>query len=129
MRLFSWAPGGCGLPRNTISLKGFGGRGRLIVEFLKVEFDVVRPAGFEVEFSSYIFRFLPIPIALFRVLPYRIGLLPSKNRTKAVTRDHTTRGGLFASIETFVHEFEIKNLQNNKKMNFGGSCLVVAKNS
>jgi SAM-dependent methyltransferase len=35
---------------------------------------VLECAGFQVEFSSYIFRFLPIPIFLFRTLPYKIGL-------------------------------------------------------
>jgi hypothetical protein len=29
--------------------KGFGKLGRLLVQFLEIEFDVVGPAGFEVE--------------------------------------------------------------------------------
>jgi SAM-dependent methyltransferase len=88
---------------------------------------VIEHAGFEVEFSSYIFRFLPIPIALFRVLPYRMGLSLSKNKTQAVARDHAVRSGAIANVLTFVLNSEIENIKNNKKMGFGGSCLIVAK--
>ena len=88
---------------------------------------VIEQAGFEVEFSSYIFRFLPIPIALFRVLPYRMALLRSKNKTQEVACDHVVQGGAVTSILAFVLNSEIENLKNNKAMSFGGSCLIVAK--
>lgn len=90
---------------------------------------VVECAGFNVEFSSYIFRFLPIPIALFRALPYRMGLSPSKDRTKTVARDHVAKGRATASILDFILSLEVENLANNKTMRFGGSCLIVAKSS
>lgn len=88
---------------------------------------VIEHAGFEVEFSSYIFRFLPIPIAFFRVLPYRMGLSLSKNKAQAVARDHAVRSGAIANVLAFVLNSEIENIKNNKKMGFGGSCLIVAK--
>ena len=88
---------------------------------------VIEHAGFEVEFSSCIFRFLPIPIALFRVLPYRMGLSLSKNNIQAAARDHAVQGGVIANVLAFVLNSEIENLKSNKAMSFGGSCLVVAK--
>ena len=88
---------------------------------------VIEQAGFEVEFSSYIFRFLPIPIAVFHVLPYRIGISRPNNRTPNVGRDHAVQGGAIASMLAFVLNSEIENLKNNKAMSFGGSCLIVAK--
>ncbi|MFC1630590.1 methyltransferase domain-containing protein [Pseudomonadota bacterium] len=45
--------------------------------------NVLKAAGFEVQFSSYIFRFIPIPAFLFRALPYKLGL--SKVERKAKT--------------------------------------------
>ncbi len=88
---------------------------------------VIEHAGYEVEFSSYIFRFLPIPIALFRVLRYRMGLSFSEDNTTAVARDHAVQGGVIANILTSVLNSEIENIENNKEMSFGGSCLIVAK--
>lgn len=89
---------------------------------------VIKNAGFDVEFSSYIFRFLPIPIVLLRVLPYRLGLTFSKNKTQTVARDHVAQGGSIANVLSFILNSEIENLQNNNAMSFGGSCLIVAKN-
>lgn len=89
---------------------------------------VIERAGFEVEFASYIFRFLPIPIALFRALPYRVGIPLSKNRSRAIARDHAVEGGVITNILAFLLNAEVENLRLKKAMNFGGSCLVVAKN-
>lgn len=89
--------------------------------------NVIENAGFEIEFSSYIFRFLPIPIAFFRAFPYRIGLKLQKNTPQAAARDHASHHSVISRILAFVLNTEIKNLRKNKKMNFGGSCLIVAK--
>lgn len=89
--------------------------------------DVIERAGFEVEFSSYIFRFLPIPIAIFRVLPYRIGLSLSKNKPQTAARDHAVQGGVITNVLAFILNSEIDNLEHKKAMRFGGSCLIVAK--
>jgi hypothetical protein len=88
---------------------------------------VIEHAGFEVEFSSYYFRFLPVPIALFRALPYRMGLSLSQDTTQAVARDHAVQGGVIANVLAFILNSETENLKNNKAMCFGGSCLIVAK--
>lgn len=87
---------------------------------------VIQQAGFTVEFFSYIFRILPAPIALFRVLPYRMGLLRSKNKVQKVARDHAVQGGMIANALASFLNSELENLKNNKPMRFGGSCLVVA---
>lgn len=79
------------------------------------------------EFSSYIFRFLPIPIALLRALPYRMGLSRVKSKDQNIARDHAVKGGVITRIMGFVLNSEIENLKTNNAMNFGGSCLVVAR--
>ena len=51
-------------------------------------------ANFNISFSSYIFRFLPIPIFLFRTIPYKPGgTKENKDRTK-IKREHSVSNGL-----------------------------------
>jgi SAM-dependent methyltransferase len=89
--------------------------------------NVLKSAGFEVEFSSYIFRFIPIPIFLLRVLPYKLGLSKVERKTKKTSRDHGVKGGLMVNIIRAILQPEIDNLNQKKAMPFGGSCLIVAK--
>lgn len=89
--------------------------------------QVLERAGFEVEFSSYIFRFLPLPIALLRALPHRLGWSSKEKATEASAREHATRGGVVARLLDRVLESEISRLVRGKPMRFGGSCLLVAK--
>lgn len=87
-------------------------------------------AGFEVEFSSHIFRFLPIPIALFRCLPYRLGLSRSRGKLlseKDVRRDHAAGGGILKNAVEFLLRSEPARLSAGEPMGFGGSALVVAR--
>ncbi len=91
--------------------------------------NVIKSSGLEVEFCSYIFRFLPLPIALFRMLPYRMGLSQPENKTEKVANEHAVQGGAIASILNLVLNSEIETLKNNRTMGFGASCLLVAKKS
>ena len=97
-------------------------------------------AGFEVEFATYIFRFLPPPIFLFRTLRHWFGL-KKKNRSMAsAMRDHGAsreqasspdHSGPAATMSGLLNRLlasELAVLDRNKSMPFGGSCLVVAKN-
>lgn len=90
--------------------------------------EVLRNAGFEIDFASYIFRFLPVPIALFRALPYRLGLFKSGKEAQNIARDHAAQGGAVSSMINFFLKSEVENLKNRHAMSFGGSCLVVARN-
>lgn len=89
--------------------------------------NVLQLAGFQVEFSSYIFRFLPVPIFLLRTLPYKLGLSKAEKNSSSTSRDHAVKGGVMASIFNSILQSEVDNLNRKKSMSFGGSCLVVAK--
>lgn len=82
--------------------------------------------GFEVEFATYIFRFLPFPIFLLRALPFKIGLSKTK-KEKNTSRDHAAKGGVISHFLNYMLRSEIKNINRKQPMRFGGSCLVVAK--
>jgi 2-polyprenyl-3-methyl-5-hydroxy-6-metoxy-1,4-benzoquinol methylase len=88
---------------------------------------VIKSSGFEILFSSYIFRFLPIPIFFLRSLPYKIGLRKKKGMLRNISRVHVVKSGPFGNLLNAVLELEIANLDNNRVMKFGGSCLIVAK--
>ena len=89
--------------------------------------QVLESAGFQLEFSSYIFRFLPVPIFLFRTLPYKIGLSKANRNAKSASRAHAAKGGTMVKILGLILHREIEHLDNKRAMRFGGSCLVVAK--
>lgn len=83
-------------------------------------------AGFSVEFASYIFRFLPLPIFLFRSLPHRLGLPPRSNTASDRFADHRMGSGVLGRALDLLLKREVEHLVNNRPMRFGGSCLVVA---
>lgn len=87
----------------------------------------VERAGFKVEFSSYIFRFLPLPILLLRALPYRLGIKRPNPTPETFVRDHATNGGFIADVLAKLLESEVKNLSVGRTMQFGGSILVAAR--
>lgn len=82
-------------------------------------------AGFEVEFCSYIFRPLLLPIFLLRALPYRLGLTGSGSANES--RSHAAGGGVINRVLCALLRPELGHLRNGRSMRFGGSCLVVAK--
>jgi 2-polyprenyl-3-methyl-5-hydroxy-6-metoxy-1,4-benzoquinol methylase len=88
---------------------------------------VLESAGFQLEYSTYIFRLLPAPIFLFRSLPFKLGLSGKEKRTDSASRDHASQGGSASRILGSILSREINKLDKGKSMRFGGSCLVVAK--
>ena len=83
-------------------------------------------AGLQVEFSSYLFFFLPPPAWLLRALPSRLGLRRSVDIEQEV-KEHKQPGGLAGRLLEALLRFELKRLQAGKRMPFGGSCLVAAR--
>jgi 2-polyprenyl-3-methyl-5-hydroxy-6-metoxy-1,4-benzoquinol methylase len=86
----------------------------------------IASAGFDIEFASYIFAPLPIPIFLFRSLPYRLRVTRMSGGS-IESQDHTIKGGLAGRMLSWILDKEIANIATNKPMQFGGSCLVVAR--
>ena len=85
---------------------------------------VLRKAEFEVEFASYIFRYLPLPIYLLRTLPHKLGWARTR---KNMSRDHAAKSGVAGRVLGWALRPEVARLNAGKPMKFGGSCLVVAR--
>ena len=88
-------------------------------------------AGFKMEFASYIFRPLPLPILLLRALPFRLGLAQAERgdqrEPQKVFRDHRVEGSLRTRLLSAMFRLEVRNLARGRAMRFGSSCLVVAR--
>lgn len=90
---------------------------------------LLRSTGFHIDFASYFFRFLPLPIFALRTVPYKLGLSRKETNAKNVYGDHATKGGLGDRMVKTLLRPEVGLLAAKRPMSFGGSCLVVARRS
>jgi SAM-dependent methyltransferase len=81
-------------------------------------------AGFDVEFGSYMFSMLPLPIFLRRSLPYLLGLKEATT-SQSATKDHAIRA--LNRLFDRVFAWEQNALDRRCAIPWGSSCLVVAK--
>lgn len=81
----------------------------------------LREAGFTVEYGSYFFRALLLPILLLRALPFRLGL----RGTKAPAQDHAPPPHWLLSLLAR----ERGRIAAGDTLSFGASILVVARKS
>lgn len=84
-------------------------------------------AGYEVEFSSYFFRFTPPAILLLRTLPSLLGLARNRISSEVVRRDHLALNRGLGRLLRPLLTAELRQLSRNSAISFGGSCLVVAR--
>jgi SAM-dependent methyltransferase len=87
---------------------------------------VVRSAGFEVEFASYFFWPLPLPILLVRALPWRLGHRPPVD-VEAMTRELKPPTGPAVDMLVALLKMELTWLARGCRLPFGGSLLLVAR--
>jgi SAM-dependent methyltransferase len=88
----------------------------------------LRDAGFTVEFATYFFTWLTLPVLLFRVLPSRLRLT---NRAKLGTvetmrSDHRVPRAL-SGLVARAHARELRLLARQRPLSFGTSLLCVAR--
>jgi hypothetical protein len=86
--------------------------------------QVLKDAGFKVEYSSYYFQILTLPIFLLRALPYRIGY-HQKIIKENIQKDNDYRNFFQRFIQAFLNN-ELKKIQLLKKLNYGASIILVA---
>ena len=82
-------------------------------------------AGFSVEYLTYFFWFLPLPILLWRTIPSRIGARRAPSIRQA-QREHSTRGGVAGALVDHALALERSGIRDARVVPFGGSCLAVA---
>jgi hypothetical protein len=93
---------------------------------LKTIAQTLSAAGFKVEYSTYLFSFLVMPILLFRSLPTWLKIKTKRGDPKTVSGDHEKRG-LSKKILHSLMNWELSRVRKRKKIFTGSSCLVVAR--
>lgn len=84
--------------------------------------------GFDIEYATYIFSFLPFPTLILRSIPSRLKLIKSYD-IEQEKKAHIKPGGLLGSAFEIILEVELWALNRKLSIPFGGSCLVVARAS
>ncbi len=88
--------------------------------------EALEQAGLRVEFASYFFFMLPLPIFLLRALPTRLGLR-KQDAWDAYHQEHQSRPGIVGQGLDRLLGWELHRLRKNKTIPIGGSCLVAAR--
>lgn len=83
-------------------------------------------AGYQVDYCSYFFKWLPLPIYLGRVLAYKLGLANKENATKKANRHHGVSQGISARLMAKMCAPEASKIASGQVIAFGSSCLVAA---
>ncbi len=87
--------------------------------------DLVARAGFDVEYLSPYFWFLPLPILLFRALPSRLGRASYSDRRRE--REHTPSSKLSARAVRQLLAFEVARIRRGQSLPTGASLILVAR--
>jgi len=86
---------------------------------------IINQAGLKIEYSTYFFSILPLPIFLFRTLPSKLRLRQSN--LKKIGNDHKERNGVSRAVLQSIWNAELKIIVKKGYIPFGGSCLLVLK--
>ena len=86
---------------------------------------VLEAAGFDVEYMTYLFWFLPLPVWLLRAIPSRLGWRGTPTLQSA-SREHAA-GGVAERLIEWALSGELARIARGRTLPFGGSCLAVAR--
>lgn len=81
--------------------------------------------GFRIEYSSYFFSFLPLPVFLFRTVPSWLGLREG-GENAAYRREIAVRYDAIHPLLRALLKRELLAIQEGKKISLGTSCLICA---
>jgi SAM-dependent methyltransferase len=83
--------------------------------------------GYTVELATYFFGFLPLPILLRRVMPYRLGFAAKQIAEITVRSEHELGNPLARRILRVLTRRELSRIAERRPVRMGGSCLAVAR--
>ena len=86
--------------------------------------------GYEVEYLTYLFRWLPPAILLARALPYRLGVRRAQAELIERAREHHQAGGSMSrTVLTRLLSRELALVRAGRRLSLGSSCLAVARSA
>jgi SAM-dependent methyltransferase len=88
---------------------------------------LLEQCGFQVEYMTYFFQFLPLPVFCFRTIPYKLRLRHHVTDIDRARTDHEGPGGPLKYLLDGVLNRELALIRSGRTIPFGGSCLSVAR--
>ena len=82
-------------------------------------------AGFRIEYMTYVFAILPLPIFVLRSLPCRLGLRRGISIDQE-HREHRPMEGIAGRMVELLFAAELRAICRGSSIPFGGSCLAIA---
>jgi len=87
----------------------------------------LKTIGFEIQYSTYIFSILPLPIFFFRKIPSLFGFNKKSSDLKKVKSEHSLKNSSLDKFSNYFWNMEINKIKKGNKIHFGSSCLIVAR--
>jgi hypothetical protein len=88
--------------------------------------QTLKKAGFVVEYATYFFWILPLPILFLRTLPTLLGMTRSLS-VDNLRKEHVQRQGMSQTIVNALLKRELRQIRLKKLIPIGTSCLAVAR--
>lgn len=88
---------------------------------------LLKEVGFEIEYSTYIFSILPIPIFFFRTIPSLLRLNKKEKELDKYKDEHSQNKSALSSFLDKIWKKELDTIKQRKSVPFGGSCFIVAR--
>lgn len=88
---------------------------------------LLKEQGFEIEYSTYIFSILPIPVFLFRTIPSLLKLNKNSNDINKHRKEHSQKKGILTALLDKIWERELDYIKRKRKIPLGGSCFIIAR--
>jgi SAM-dependent methyltransferase len=89
--------------------------------------SLLTSTGFEVEYATYFFQFLLLPIFFLRALPCRLGISSKNGGQQAVQRDHQVANSTLKHGIGWLSRHELRRICSGRRIGPGASCMVVAR--
>lgn len=88
---------------------------------------LIKQAGFQIDYATYFFAPLFLPVLFALAIPTKLGLLKPVYKAKKYETLHGTneRKGMYQLLNK-IWQWEIKQISQQKQLPFGTSCLVIA---
>ena len=87
--------------------------------------NVLQRAGFVVEYVTSLFWWLPLPLLLFRTIPFRLGR--GRRSAQPSTAEHTLAWGALRTCAELTLRFENAAVRHGISLPIGASVLAVAR--
>jgi SAM-dependent methyltransferase len=88
---------------------------------------LLKASGFEIDYATYFFSYLLLPIYFLRALPFSLGISPKKDVKERTQKDHRITNPLVHQLIDWLNRCELACLDSGRRINIGASCLVVAR--